>query len=1054
MAVKISSKKGTGRERNSRRKGAPARQTIGVKKSREKSLSLDEEKYRTILANMEEGYYETDLEGNFTLVNPATCRNLCRNESELLGMNYRHYIAPQSTRETEAIFQQVYRTGKAAKIFECELIIKDGTRRIHEMSVSLLRQPSGDPMGFFGISRDRTDRLQLERALRESEESYRGVMDLCPDTISIIEVETSRCVDINEAFLRQTGYSAAEVIGRTPTELDLFASPEERQRLDHALRQGRIDSLEVRFRTKDGTILENLVSGRQIQFKGKACFLFVATLITPLKEAQTALRESEESYRRVLELAPDAITISRLADGKYFEVNEAFCQQTGFDRDQVIGRTVMDLNLYADPEDRKQLVAAIRQRGRVDGMEIRFRAKDGTLLTDLVSARVISFKNEECVLIVATVINALKEAQKALVESEKRYRTILEAAPDSICLTRLSDGKYIEANSAFYQRTGFTAEETIGHTSSDLDIYVDPADRDRLIKALKQSDQVDGFEVPVKSKHGAISHNLWSCRMIQHNNEPCLLVVAKEIDELKRAQRALAESEESYRAILDTVPYSVTISRISDGRYLLVNKAFSRNTGHSAEETIGRTARELKLYENPTDRRQFLEAYQRQGSVDGMEIRFQRKDGTVTTSLMSARAITFKGKQCVLGVSTNIDALKEVQKALEESEEGYRRILESAPYSIIITRLSDGHYMQVNEAFCKRTGFSREEAIGHTPNELNIFFDPNARKRMLETFRNKGRVDGMELQFRSKDGRILDSLFSVTPFTYHGEDCMLAMTVDISERKRVEQELERYRQHLEEMVRTRTQALEAAQNELVKSEKLAVLGQLTATVSHELRNPLGVIRSSNFYLQRKVKDRDEKVDKHFKRIEEQVALCDTIVADLLEYTRGRNVSMVKEDITPWLAQVIEQIQEAQGITVTKELSTQLPAVPHDQEKMRRVVINVIDNAIQAVRAKSVAANGGSVDYHPNIKIKTHHVHDQVILSIADNGVGMDPDTLQRAFEPLFTTRARGTGIGLAIVKKIVNEHGGSVSLESDVGEGTRVTIALPCAVAPKTGTGP
>jgi two-component system sensor histidine kinase HydH len=95
----------------------------------------------------------------------------------------------------------------------------------------------------------------------------------------------------------------------------------------------------------------------------------------------------------------------------------------------------------------------------------------------------------------------------------------------------------------------------------------------------------------------------------------------------------------------------------------------------------------------------------------------------------------------------------------------------------------------------------------------------------------------------------------------------------------------------------------------------------------------------------------------------------------------------------------------------------------------------------------------SFDYNPHIKIKTHHAHDQVILSIADNGVGMAPDTLQRAFEPLFTTRARGTGIGLAIVKKIVNEHGGSVSLESAVGEGTQVTIALPFAVAPKTGTG-
>jgi PAS domain S-box-containing protein len=803
MIAKNSSRKGTGRERTSRPKGASVLQTNGVKKSRKKSLSPDEEKYRTILANMEEGYYETDLEGNFTLVNPATCRNLGRDESELLGMNYRQCIAPQSIRETEAIFQQVFRSSTAAKIFECELVRKDGTRRIHEMSVSLLRRPSGDPTGFFGISRDRTDRLQLERALRESEESYRGVMDLCPDTITINEVETGRYVDVNEAFIRQAGYSAAEVIGRTPMELNLFASPEDRQRLSHALRQGRIDSLEARFRTKTGTILENLVSGRQIQFKGKACFLFVATIITPLKETQKALRQSEESYRRVLELAPDAITISRLTDGRYFEVNEAFCLQTGFDRDEVIGRTVLDLNIYADPGDRKRLLAALNQRGRMDGMEIVYRSKEGALLTALVSGRIVLFKNEECVLVIATVINTLKEAQKALLESEESHRSILEGAP----------------------------------------------------------------------------------------------------------------------------------------------------------------------------------------------------------------------------------------------------------YSIIISRRSDWRFVHVNDNFCRRLGYNLGEIIGRTSTDLGLYVNPDERERFIETFNEKKRVDGMEIQYRTKAGQIITNLVSSLPIRFKGVDCVLSMTVDITERKRVEQELERYRQHLEEMVRTRTRALEAAQSELVKNEKLAVLGQLTATVSHELRNPLGVIRSSNFYLQRKVKDRDEKVDKHFRRIEEQVALCDTIVADLLEYTRGRSASMVKKDITPWLAQVIEQIQESQGITVTQELSIPLPAVPHDQEKMRRVVINVLDNAIQAVRAKQVAANGGSVDYHPNIKIKTHHAHDQVILSIADNGVGMDPDTLKRAFEPLFTTRARGTGIGLAIVKKIVNEHGGSVSLESAVGGGTQVTIALPCAVAPKTGTG-
>ena len=1281
--------------------GTPEQKT-GASKRRKKKLSPNEEKHRYVLANMEEGYYELDLNGNFTFANPAMCLGLGYDASELLGRNYRQCITPESAEKLEESLKKIYSTGTSTKILEYEAVQKDGSRHRYEISASLLRSATGEPIGFFGISRDRTQALRLESALREREASYYGVMELCPDTITINEVETGRYVDVNKAFTRQTGYSAEEAIGRTPAELGLFATPEDQRRLGQALRQGSIEGLDLRFRAKDNTLLEDLVSGRRIQFKGKDCFLFVATVITPLKEIQKALHESEESYRRVMELAPDAITITRLADGTYFEVNEAFCQQTGYHRDEAIGRTAMDLDIYTDSADRNRLVAALRRQGRVEGMEIVFRAKDGRLLTDLVSARIIQFKNEECVLIIATVINDLKEAQKASMESERRYRTILEAAPDAICLTRLSDGKYLEANNTFYQRTGFTPEETIGHTSSDLNIYADPADRAKLLEALGRDGRVDGLEVRVRYKNGTLSYNLWACRVIQHNGEACLLVVSKEIDELKRTQKALAEKEESYRTILDTAPYAITITRISDSRYMhvnqgycqrtgyakeevigrtttemgifkdpsvrerfldsfrrtgrvdsmeiqfqgkggrlteslvsarpisfegepclltvsahiddlkraqrelreseasyrtildnapysitvskhsngcyvLVNEAFCRYTGYSREEALGRDASSLNLYENAADRQRLLETYRRQGWVEGMEIPFRSKDGTITTSLTSARQISFKGEPCMLAVTTNIDALKRIQqalaeseaayrsildtapytivvtrlsdsryvsvnpaycrrtgyseeetigrtaqelklytnpmdrerlfktlknqgqvegmeisfrtkdgrlleslvsvtpiryrgeecilsitvdinalkvtqRALSESEKNYRSILESAPYSIIITRLSDNRYLQVNEAFCRRTGFSREEAIGHTPYELNIFVDPHARERMLALFRSNGRVDGMELQFRGKDGRILESLFSVTAIKFQGEDCLLAMTVDITERKRIERELAQYRQHLEDMVQARTQALEAAQNELVKREKLAVLGQLTATVSHELRNPLGVIRSSNFFLQRKVSHQDEKVDKHFRRIEEQVARCDAIVADLLEFTRGRTVSMVKEDLTPWLIQVIEQLQESQGIPITQELARRLPVAPHDPDKMRRVVINVLDNAIQAVKAK-MSVEGMAPGYRAQVSVKSYMADNKVMIEIADNGIGMEPDTRQRAFEPLFTTRARGTGIGLAIVKKVVNEHGGDVSLESTLGEGSRVTIGLPCTIKSQGGSG-
>jgi len=547
------------------------------------------------------------------------------------------------------------------------------------------------------------------------------------------------------------------------------------------------------------------------------------------------------------------------------------------------------------------------------------KKKSGEQFEDLVSARMIRFKGKTCTLFVATVITPLKQAQKALWESEKRYREILEAAPDAMCLTTLSDGRYLEVNSEFYRRTGYTPVETIGFTSMDLNLYVNPEDRQRFIDILQSKGKVDAFELSVRYRDGTISEQLWSARIIEHGGQQCLLVIARPIDDLKAAQRAVVESEESYR-----------------------------------------------------------------------------------------------------------------------------RIMELAPDMIVITRQADGRIVAANDAFCTRTGFSRNELIGHTPIELGFYTDPEHRRHWMDVLRRDGKVQGIELQFINRAGKVHDDLFSAQYIRFKDEDCVLAVITSITQLKKTQRELEHYRRDLEQIIAERTKALEAAQAELVKREKLAVLGQLTATVSHELRNPLGVIRSSNFYLQSKNKDKSQKTEKHFRRIDEQVTLCDTIVAELLEYTRGRSIWVAKQPLAPWMTEVVEQLQETNGIDIELTIPDDLPDVDHDREKMRRVLINVLDNAVQAVQEKMKEMQKRTGQYRPAISVRTEIVDDGVTICITDNGIGMNEETCRRAFEPLFTTRARGTGIGLANVKKIIEEHGGRIVLMSRTDQGTEMKIVLPC----------
>ena len=262
-------------------------------------------------------------------------------------------------------------------------------------------------------------------------------------------------------------------------------------------------------------------------------------------------------------------------------------------------------------------------------------------------------------------------------------------------------------------------------------------------------------------------------------------------------------------------------------------------------------------------------------------------------------------------------------------------------------------------------------------------------------------------------------------------------------RRQAEEELAKHRDHLEELVKERTCDLEAAQEELIKRERLSVLGQLTATVSHEIRNPLGVIRSSAFYLQRKLGHADEKITKHLNRVEKQVDLCDSIVDELLEYTRGRHSEAIQGEINSWLEKVLDEITIPENVALVTELSPDLPMVHFDRDKMRRVVFNLVNNALQVVTARHDRLNEEGGPYQPQVKVSTSVADNGIRIEVEDNGIGMDDKTALRAFEPLFTTSARGTGLGLAIVRKIVEEHGGHVSLDSTPNRGTKVTLVIP-----------
>ncbi|MCW8854752.1 MAG: PAS domain-containing protein [Gammaproteobacteria bacterium] len=273
-----------------------------------------------------------------------------------------------------------------------------------------------------------------------------------------------------------------------------------------------------------------------------------------------------------------------------------------------------------------------------------------------------------------------------------------------------------------------------------------------------------------------------------------------------------------------------------------------------------------------------------------------------------------------------------------------------------------------------------------------------------------------------------------------GEPIRMIGTVhDITERKATENELELYRKDLEIIIEQRTRELNNAQEELVRKERLATLGQLTATVSHELRNPLGAMRPSLYILQKKSDLSDDKIFNAIERIDRNITRCDHIIDELLDFTRISDLDCSAIDIDHWLSSIIKEHKIHPEIKLSYNPGINDIKVTFDQERLRRAVVNILDNGVQSMLDET-----GSVPKAENstLSIYTQINNNRAEIIIKDTGSGISEEVLPRIFEPLFSTKGFGVGLGMPVVKQILEQHSGDVEL-STCKDGTQVTLWLP-----------
>lgn len=987
------------------------------------------------------------------------------------------------------------------------LISKNGKKIPIDFKVSSLQNNTNAFAGTVIVFRDKTEEYEAEKALSDSEEKYRVIFENINDvyyesTLDGIILEVSPSVE------RFTSFKREDLIGEHVSKI--YADISNRNDVMNVLQKnGFISDFEILINHSDGkkdvcslsAILYKNENGEPEKISG------TLRLITDRKIAEESLRKSEEHFRIIFEASPYAVVLSLLETGIFTNVNRAFEKLSGFLKEEAIGKSSIDLDVWLHNSERDAFVHNVMHHGSVDQLEMKYKVRSGKIINTKVTARIIEIAGVRYLLTIIEDVSEKKlleyfarkeeEISKLLYDLYNKSLNISDRELFDFTLERtveLSDSKigFFHQISEDQEHIILTTwnNEALKNCTAVFDNHYPISQAGNWVDCLRERKPIvynDYFSSPnqkglpeghakIKNFMSVPTYLFGKARLIfgvgnkEENytdfDAQNLELIANELTKIlerRETEKALKISEQNYRELFNSTTDAIFVHDAETENIIDVNDAMLKMYGYENKEEVISS----EFYKASNINEDFNEQTAREliskTIKDGPQYfdwQTRKKDGTLFWISMVLKLTNIGGKDCILAVGRDVTERKLAEEDVRRSEEKYRYLFMNNPIPMWIYDNKTLSFLAVNDFAVDHYGYSKEEFLSMTIRDIRPNEDLDYLEHVLKS--SSGQIRKVaNVRHSKKDGSIIDVEITAHPIEFEKHEAMLVISFDISELKKIESELEKHKSHLEELVKNRTEELDVTNKELIHEVELKNEAEKRLEISLAKEKELSELKSRFI----------STASHEFRTPLTTVLSSAQLIEKYFDRWNKEKIFEYLEKITNSTNSLTKLMDDVISINRAEAGKLSLNPVKVNLKKMCQRIIEgsqlhlteshglsfiykpngdefLADEKQVELIIQNLISN--AIKYSPNggkIGLTIDYVDGNINIIVIDEGLGIPQEDIPKLFEPFHRSKnvedIQGTGLGLSIVKHAVDLYNGTIKVESVLGKGTKFIVSLP-----------